>query len=350
MLQRVRSVAGVTGASPYLDAQGLVRSGAGEIFSVRVRGVDPDTVADVTDLRSDLIRGSIDALNAETNGERKPGAQRAEGERSQASKPGAQRGEGERSQKIRNGHRDPGIVIGHQLAMAVGVSLFDSLLLISPYGGPPTPLGPAPRLKRFEVVGIFESSFFQYDEAFTYVGLEAAQEFRRSGPVIDGIEARTTDYYRSGRVGQRVSETLDYPFFTRDWKEFFPAFFQALKTERVMMFVLLAMIMVVAAFIIVATLIMMIMEKSSDISILKAMGAEDSTIERIFAIEGTLIGLVGTTIGVIAGLAVTDQLGWIQQRIEALTGIDALPASVYQFSTLPSRSTPSRSCSSSRSR
>ncbi|MCP4904754.1 MAG: FtsX-like permease family protein, partial [bacterium] len=99
-------------------------------------------------------------------------------------------------------------------------------------------------------------------------------------------------------------------------------------------------IMIVAAFVIVTTLIMMIMEKSSDIAILKAMGAEDATIERVFAVEGTLIGLAGTVIGVLAGVAVTDQLPWIQDWIEALTGIDTLPASVYQLSTLPTQVDP----------
>ena len=146
---------------------------------------------------------------------------------------------------------------------------------------------------------------------------------------------RTTDYYRSQGVGQAIVQALGFPYFTRDWKEFFPAFFQALKAERIMMFVLLTMIMVVAAFSIVSTLVMMIMEKSSDIAILKAMGAKDASIERIFAIEGTLIGLVGTGLGVIAGISVTAQIAWIQRQIEAITGIDTLPASVYQFSTLP---------------
>jgi lipoprotein-releasing system permease protein len=102
-----------------------------------------------------------------------------------------------------------------------------------------------------------------------------------------------------------------------------------------MMFVLLTMIMVVAAFAIVVTLIMMIMEKSADIAILKAMGATDATVERIFAIEGTLIGLLGTLLGVISGIAVTTQLGWVQEQIEGITGIDTLPASIYQFSALP---------------
>jgi lipoprotein-releasing system permease protein len=153
--------------------------------------------------------------------------------------------------------------------------------------------------------------------------------------VVQGIEVRTTDYYRSRRVASQVEGRLGFPYFTRDWKEFFPAFFQALKTERVMMFVLLTMIMVVAAFAIVVTLVMMIMEKSSDIAILKAMGASDASVERIFAIEGTLIGLVGTAVGVVAGIAVTTQLDWVQEQIEAITGVDTLPATVYQFSTLP---------------
>jgi lipoprotein-releasing system permease protein len=309
ILEVVRSVPGVIGASPYIDAQGMVRGGDGDIYSVRLRGIDPVSVAGVTDLRDDIISGSIDDLTTDASA-----ANSATG--------------------------DPGIIIGNQLAVASGSQTGDQLVLISPVGGPQTPLGPAPRLKRFRVVGIFQSSFFQYDEVFTYTSIAAAQDFRRAGDVVDGIEARTTDFYRSGRVGSAVRQELGYPYYTRDWKEFFPAFFQALKSERIMMFLLLTMILVVAAFLIVATLIMMIMEKSSDIAILKAMGAEDAAIERIFAIEGTLIGLTGTTIGIVGGIAVTNQLTWFQQTIEELTGIDTLPASIYQFSSLPSNVDP----------
>jgi len=278
----------------------MVRGRSGDIYSVRLRGIDPETVADVTDLRNDMVSGSVDRIvEAEEGG-------------------------------------DPGIIIGNQLAVASGTQIGDELVLISPVGGPQTPLGPAPRLKRFRVVGVFQSSFFQYDEVFTYTSLAGAQDFRQTGDLVDGIEARTTDFYRSQRVGSAVRQTLGYPYYTRDWKEFFPTFFQALKSERVMMFLLLTMILVVAAFLIVATLIMMIMEKSSDIAILKAMGAEDASIERIFAIEGTLIGLMGTSAGVAGGIAITNQLTWFQQTIEELTGIDTLPASIYQFSSLPS--------------
>ena len=314
ILARVESIPGVEAASPYVDAEGMVRGGQGQIASVRLRGVDPEMVADVTDLENDLqllpeedepdLVGRFASLGPE------PAA--------------------------------PGIIVGGHLAMSMGLGVGDTMLLISPFGGPPTPLGPGPRLKRFTVVGVFESSFYQYDEAFTYTTLTAARDFRKAGEVVDGIEARTTDHYRSQLVGQEVEDALGYPYYSRDWKEVFPAFFQALKTERVMMFLLLTMIMVVAAFVIVATLVMMIMEKSSDISILKAMGAEDALIERIFALEGTLIGLVGTALGVAAGIAVTGQLSWIQDIIERITGIDTLPASVYQFSELPSRVDPAQ--------
>jgi lipoprotein-releasing system permease protein len=306
VVERVVAVPGVVAASPYLDAEGMVRAPGGRIMAVRLRGVDPARVGDVTDLREDLVSGSLTALE--------PGASDA----------------GE----------DPAILVGSQLAISVGAKLGDSLVLISPFGGPQTPLGPAPRLARFQVAGIFKSSFFQYDEVFTFVNLAAAQDFRRTGDVIDGIEARTTDFYLSRSVARDVRTELGYPFITRDWSDFFPAFFQALKNERVMMFVLLTMIMVVAAFSIISTLVMMIMEKSGDISILKAMGARDEMIERIFAIEGTLIGLVGNVLGVIAGVLMTWQIAWVQHQIERIFRIETLPASVYQFDTLPAELDP----------
>jgi lipoprotein-releasing system permease protein len=300
VLDTVTSTEGVVAASPYLDAEGMVRGEAGEIVAVRLRGVDPARVAQVTDLRADIVDGSLESLLPEQ------------------SDPDA-----------------PPILIGSQLASSLGLRVGQPLLLISPFGGPQTPLGPAPRLARFTIAGIFQTSFFQYDEMYTYTNLSAAQGFKRVGDVVDGVEVRTTDYYRSRAVGERVQRQLGFPYYTRDWKEFFPAFFQALKTERVMMFILLAMIMVVAAFSIVSTLVMMIMEKSGDIAILKTMGAEDDAIERIFALEGTLIGLVGTALGVVAGISVTARIAFIQHQIENVLGIDTLPASVYQLSTLP---------------
>jgi len=300
VVERLNALPGVLAASPYLDAEGMVRGENGGIAGVRIHGVDPNRIQGVTDLAEDLLVGSIAALN-DTDLD-----------------------------------ADPGILVGSRLAAAMGLGEGSPLVVISPFGGPPTPFGSAPRLVRFRVVGIFETSFFQYDEVFTYVNLAAAQAFRRIGDVADGVEVRSDDFYRSGQLAASAALELGDPFYVTDWKEFFPAFFQALKTERVMMFVLLTMIMVVAAFAIVVTLVMMIMEKASDIAILKAMGAEDALVERIFAIEGALIGALGTVLGVLAGLAVTARLGWIQRRVEQVTGIDALPPSVYQgISELP---------------
>jgi lipoprotein-releasing system permease protein len=303
ILDMVRQVPDVEAASPYLDAEGMVRSASGRLFGVRLRGVDPETADTVTDVSSRIENGSLAML----------GHTRAS--------------DGAR--------RVSPIIIGKPLAEKLDVSVGEDLVLISPLGGPPTPLGPAPRLKKFRVAGVYQSRLHQFGEVYTYVNLADAQDFARAVNVIDGIEARTPDLYTSRRVAEAVRAKLDSPYYTRDWKDHFPVFFAALRDNRSMMILLLGMIMVVAAFMIVATLMMMIMEKSSDIAILKAMGAEDATIERIFAIEGTLIGLAGTGLGVLAGLAVTSRLGWIQSTIEAATGIDTLPADIYQLSTLP---------------
>ena len=308
LIEELASVPGVVGVSPFVDADAMVRGRLGEIHGLRLRGVDPDRIGSVTRLEEDLLAGSLESLED----------------------PPADSGE----------EAQPGILIGNRLAMSLGINPGDSLLVIAPFGGAPTPLGTAPRLMRFRVAGMFRSSFQQYDEAYAYVSLASAQAFARIGPTITGIEAVTTDHYRSREVGQIVEATLGSPFQVRDWKEYFPAFFQALKTERVMMFLLLTMIMVVAAFVIVATLMMMIMEKSGDIAILKAMGARSALIERIFALEGTLIGVMGTAVGVVAALAVTHRINWIQDRIEFITGVDTLPETVYQFSTVPSRIDP----------
>jgi lipoprotein-releasing system permease protein len=227
-------------------------------------------------------------------------------------------------------------LIGSRLAERLGLATGDEMLVISPEGGAPTALGPAPRLLRFSVLGTFESSFLQFDELFAYGHLSVVQDFLGVGDVIAGFEVRTDDFYRSAQVAALVQGELGHPFYSRDWKELFPGFFHALNDNRSLMFMLLVMIMVVSAFVIVVTLMMMIMAKSADVAILKTMGANDRSIELIFAIEGTLIGVVGVVLGVLAGLAVSTRLAWVQERIEELTGVDTLPASVYQVSSLPS--------------
>jgi lipoprotein-releasing system permease protein len=296
-------VDGVVGATPFIVTEAVLRSATGEIQAVLLKGIDPQTVATTTRLAEDLVLGSLDTLDA--------------------------RPERDGVEAL------PGVVLGTELADRFLLAVGDPVILISPLGGAPTPLGPAPRLERFRVAGIFRADFFQFDESFVYTSLGAAQTFMKLDDVVTGVEVRTVDPYRSQVYGLAVSERLGRFYYARDWKEFYPGFFQALKTEQALMFVLLSFIMVVAGFIIVATLIMMIMEKSRDIAILKAMGCEDDGILRIFAIEGGLIGVGGLGLGLAMGLVITWNLDRVQAVVERVLGFDVLPANIYQFDGLP---------------
>jgi lipoprotein-releasing system permease protein len=303
LVERVRGLPGVEGATPSLAAEAIVRGEGGQIQSVMLKGVDPATVGSATDLVASLQEGSLDALAPEPDPE--------------------------------GGAELYGVIVGDELASRLLLRPGDPLVLISPLGGRPTPLGPAPRMVRFRVAGTFRSGFFQFDEGYVYTSLAGAQHFMKLGDVVGSIEVRTGDAYRSQQVADGVADALGPLYYTRDWKEFFPGFFQALATERVMMFVLLSFIMVVAGFIIIATLIMMIMEKTRDIAILKTMGCDDDAILRIFAVQGLAIGLVGVLLGLGMGLVFTINLDVIQRTVEGMIGIDVLPAAVYQLSGLP---------------
>jgi lipoprotein-releasing system permease protein len=307
ILERIEGVEGVVAASPFVEAEGMVRKTKGGIAPVRLRGIDPVRASKVTSLADRILDGDLTDLIPPESGE-DPGP--------------------------------AGLLIGNALAESLAVGIGDTLVLISPHGGRPTPLGPAPRLVRFTVVGLFASSFLQFDELYAYSSIPAAQAFLGGAVGVAGFEVRSTDFFRSRQVADAVEAELGHPFFGRDWKELFPGFFHALQDNRSLMFMLLVMIMVVSAFVIVVTLMMMIMAKSRDVAILKTMGARDQSIELIFAIEGTLIGIAGVALGVLAGVAVSTQLAWVQARIEDFTGIDTLPSSVYQISTLPSEVDP----------
>jgi len=366
----VLRVPGVLGATPFVQTEAILRGGSGELEAILLKGIDPATVGEATQLPQNIILGSLDALGPEASvqpqgansreadlfeGRLEPGVEpvpvgdldgRSGGVVPASDLQPSPSGESTSDESAAASDKPsssgkpsekqyPGIILGAQLADRYFLSPGDPVILISPLGGPSTPLGPAPRMSRFQVAGVFKSNFFEFDQRFAYASLEAVQEFMKLPDVVDGIEVRTEDPYRSGAIGRSAELELAGGFYSIDWKSFYPGFFNALKTERVMMFVLLSFIMVVAGFIIIATLIMMIMEKSRDIAILKTMGCEDSGVLRVFAIQGFLIGIAGLGLGLGIGLVITWNLDVIQGVVERLLGVDVLPPNVYQLQQLP---------------
>jgi len=305
-LAAVRDSEGVVAATPTLEAEGMIRVGR-RVAGVRLRGLDPASAPEVTRVGETLLEGRLADLAREPSEESGLAGY---------------------------------VLLGSALAEEVGAAVGDTVLLLSPHGGAPSPLGPSPRLLRYEVVGRFRSQFLQYDQLYAYTSLAGAQHFLRLPDVAGALEVRSRDLFRSRPIALAVEARLGSPYYARDWKQLYPHLFRAVQDNRSMLMLLMVMIMAVGAFTIVATLLLMVLEKAGDIGILKAMGAEDAAIERIFAIEGALIGSAGVAAGVLAAVAVTQQLDWIQARVEQVTGVDTLPESVYQLSSLPARLDP----------
>ncbi|MDX2439927.1 MAG: lipoprotein-releasing ABC transporter permease subunit [Desulfobacterales bacterium] len=223
----------------------------------------------------------------------------------------------------------PGIVLGKELANNLGVSKGDIIYLISPRGMI-SPIGHLPAMKRFRLTGFFESGMYDYDGSFAYINIDQAQKILRMGNSVTGIEIRVDNMYNAREIAQKIVSSLGFPFWARDWMQMNQNLFTALKLEKTVMFIILTLIVLVAAFNIASTLIMMVMEKTRDIAILKAMGATDKSIKKIFVFKGMVIGTVGTILGVIFGFVLCTILK--HYKIAELTG------DIYYFTTkLPVR-------------
>lgn len=220
----------------------------------------------------------------------------------------------------------PGIILGAELSNKIGAYPGDLVTLISPEGKL-TPVGRVPNTERFRVVGIFESGMYDYDSSMAYVSLKEAQDFLDMGTKITGIEVRIRSPHVSDRVAKKIQHLLRYPFVVKDWKEMNKSLFSALKLEKMTMFVILTMIVLVGALNIVSTLILMVMEKKKDIAILRAMGASAKNIMRIFVIQGLIVGIIGTIMGLISGLGIC----YLLKKYKFIS----LPADVYYISKLP---------------
>jgi lipoprotein-releasing system permease protein len=233
------------------------------------------------------------------------------------------------------GVKMPGVVLGKELAKNLGIFLFDTVFIMSPQGIS-SPMGMMPRLKKFIVVGVFDSGFYEYDSTMAFLALGDAQEFLNMGDLVTGLEVKVNDIYQAGSIARQLEKKLGYPYWARHWMEMNKNLFAALRMEKRVMFIILSLIVLVAMFNIITTLIMVVMEKNRDIAILKAMGATSRSIMKVFIYQGLIIGVIGTFLGAIAGLAVAFNLEKLSLFVERIFGFKILPADVYYLSALPS--------------
>ncbi len=196
----------------------------------------------------------------------------------------------------------PGILLGKELAQNLGVMVGDVVRAVSPLGGTLTPMGPAPRVRKFRVAGVFKTGMYEFDTKFAFVTLRSAQKLFKMYDTVSGIELGVTDIFQTGLIKKKVRRAIGGgPYRVRDWIEMDSQLFGALQMEKYAMFVILTLIILVASFNIVSTLTMVVLEKTEEIAILKSMGATGSGIMRVFMIQGLAIGVIGTCLGLLLG-------------------------------------------------
>ncbi len=305
--REIASVKGVKATTPFIYSQAMLKN-ASAATGVVLRGMAPESAFQVINLGK-MKEGTAEYLFRKSRPPLKTG---------------------------NDGADLPGILIGKELAKNMGLFLFDPVSVLSPQGVP-SPMGMIPRLKKFLVVGIFDSGFYEYDSTLAFLLLGDCQEFLNMGDMVTGIEVKVNDIYQAGAIGRNIEKKLGAPYFARNWMEMNKNLFSALKLEKRVMFIILSLIVLVAAFNIITTLIMVVMEKNKDIAILKSMGATSESIMKIFIYQGLTIGIVGTILGCTGGLLVAFNLEKLSRFIENMFGFRILPGDVYYLSELPSQ-------------
>jgi lipoprotein-releasing system permease protein len=229
-----------------------------------------------------------------------------------------------------------GIVLGSELAFAVGARLGDKIVLISPQGQV-TPAGILPRIKQFTVVGIFEVGMYEYDAGLALIHLEDAQRLYRLGDRVSGVRLKLREMFDAPRVARELTRTLSADVLVLDWTRSHANFFRAVQIEKRVMFIILTLIVAVAAFNLVSSLVMTVTDKQADIAILRTLGASPASILKIFVIQGSLIGTVGTLIGAVTGVLTALNIETIVPAIEHAFNVQFLAKDVYYISDLPSQ-------------
>jgi lipoprotein-releasing system permease protein len=307
VIKNIENVPGVMAATPFIYSQAMVKSG-NNAGGVVLRGLAVDSAFQVITLGK-MKEGRMEDLRPN----RRP------------------------VERIDPALIDlPGIIVGKEMAKNLGIFLYQPISIVSPTGMA-TPMGMVPRMKRFLVVGIFDSGFYEYDSTLAFLSLKDCQEFLNMGERVTGVEIRVQDIYKADVIAKAIERKLGFPYWARHWMEMNKNLFAALRLEKRVMFIILSLIVLVAAFNIITTLIMVVMEKNKDIAILKSMGATSGSIMKIFILQGVIIGAVGTLLGALGGITIALNLSRISLFIENLLGVKILPGDVYYLSELPSR-------------
>jgi len=265
VLNQVLAMEDVEAATPYIYSQVMLRSSAG-VSGAILRGILPDSAGSV-----------IQSFNG-TSLEERFTVELKENENKAC----------------------PGIILGKELARNIGVIKGDTVYLISPRGML-SPMGHIPAMKRFQVTDYFESGMYEYDGSFAYVHLKDAQKILRMGDTVTGIEIRVNDIYDAKEIGEKMAAEIGPAYWAKDWMQMNRNLLSALKLEKAVMFIILTLIILVAVFNIASSLIMMVMKKTKDIGILKAMGATSQNIRKIFVFNGMVVGTIGTLCGACLG-------------------------------------------------
>jgi lipoprotein-releasing system permease protein len=283
----------VIGAAPYVAGQAMITRDD-TVRGVLVRGVLPQEEPKVSDVASQVRQGAFNNL--------RPG--------------------------------EFNIVLGGELARSIGVGLGDKVTLIAPQGQV-TPAGVIPRLKQFNVVGIFEAGHYEFDSSLAFIHLEDAEKMFKL-PAPSGLRLKIADMQKAPQVAMELAGVMSGNVYIRDWSRQNRNWFAAVQTEKRMMFIILTLIIAVAAFNLVSTLVMTVTDKQADIAILRTIGASPRSIMKIFIVQGAIVGLIGTAIGVGLGVLVALNVDVIVPFIEHLLGVQFLPKDIYLISTLPS--------------
>jgi lipoprotein-releasing system permease protein len=278
--KQVATVPGVVAATPFVLKQVLLTTQTG-VQGIVIRGIDPQREGMVTELAKNLSTGQLADLSRPVKVRQSP-----------ADDPTSPAVETEK----------PGIILGKELALRLGVFVGDTVNVVSPVGAI-SAIGMVPKIRNFALVALFQSGMYEYDSSLAYIDLAEAQKFFSMGQTVTGIEIKVTDVFRAAETARSVEQSLGFAYGARDWMQMNRNLFSALKLEKTMMFLLLVLITIVASFNIISTLTMIVTEKQKEIAILKAMGATRKSIRRIFMLNGLIIGLSGTAIGIPLGYA-----------------------------------------------